>query len=96
METIFHFLQFAPAFLRTKMVVQEKAIKNLSVSLPTNAVSLTLENIKESKKKHVLILEFEPGPLRLQYWTGPLTIIRTTDPDWFHFDGNHQTIGYKQ
>ena len=84
METIFHYLQFAPAFLRTRIVVQEKAIKicpmhfdgnhfslsaictcflknknsrarkgykNLSVSLPTNAVALTLENIKERKKK---------------------------------------------
>ena len=74
METIFHSLQFGPAFLRTRMVVQEKAIKNLSVSLPTNAVALTLEKIKESKrKKNVLILEFEPGTLRLQYWTGQLS-----------------------
>ena len=74
METIFHSLQFAPAFFRIRMVVIEKTIKNLSVSLPTNAVALTLENIKESKKKkHVLILTFEPGTLRLQYWTGLLS-----------------------
>ena len=72
METIFHSLQFAPAFLRTRMVVQEKAIKNLSVSLPTKSVALTLENIKESKK-NVLILGFEPGTLRLQYWTAQLS-----------------------
>ena len=72
MESIFHSMQFAPVFLRTRMVVQEKAIKNLSVSLPTNAVALTLENIKESKKK-VLIMGFEPGTLRLQYWTAQLS-----------------------
>ena len=72
-RTIFHSLQFAPAFLRKRMVVQEKAIKSLSVSLPTNAVALTLENIKESKKQNVLILGFEPGTLRLQYWTRQLS-----------------------
>ena len=70
METIFRSLQLAPAFFRTRMVVQEKAIKYLSISVPTNAVALTLENIKESKKKtkkNLLILGFEPGTLRLQY-----------------------------
>ena len=51
METIFHYLQFAPAFFRTRMGVQEKAIKNLSVSIPKDAVPLTLVNTKESKKK---------------------------------------------
>ena len=69
METIFHSLQFAPAFFRTRMVLQEKAIKNLSVSLPKDAVPLTLENTKESKKKNVLILRFEPGTFRSQYLT---------------------------
>ena len=51
METIFHSLQYAPAFFRTRMVVQEKAIKHLSDSLQTNALALTLENIKGSKKR---------------------------------------------
>ena len=52
-----------------------KGYKNLSVSPPINAVALTLENIKENKKKkkNVLILGFEPGTLRLQYWTGQLS-----------------------
>ena len=51
METIFHSLQFAHAFLRQEWSCKKKAIKNLSVSLPTNTVALTLENTKESKKK---------------------------------------------
>ena len=69
----FSFTAIGMCFFRTRMVVKEKAIKNLSVSLPTNAVALTLENIKENKKKHVLIQGFKPGTLRLQYWTGPLS-----------------------
>ena len=58
----FSFYAICTFFLRTRMVVQEKAIKNLSVSLPTNAVALTLENIKESKKKMCLLWDLNRGP----------------------------------
>ena len=51
METISHSLQFAHAFLRQEWSCKKKSYKNLSVSLPTNTVALTLENTKESKKK---------------------------------------------
>ena len=60
-------------FLKNKNGRVRKSYKNLSVSLPTNTVTLTLENTKESKKKNVLNLRFEPGTLRLQYWTGLLS-----------------------
>ena len=69
----FSFSSICTCFLKKKNDRERKSYKNLSVSLPTNAVALTLENIKESKKKHVLILRFEPGALRLQYWTGLLS-----------------------
>ena len=69
----FSFSAICTWFLKNKNSRARKGYKNLSVSLPTNAVALTLENIKESKKKNVLILGFEPGTLRLQYWTGQLS-----------------------
>ena len=70
----FSFSAICTCFLKNKNNRARKGYKNLSVSLPTNAVALTLENIKEStKKKNVLILGFEPGTLRLQYWTGQLS-----------------------
>ena len=68
----FSFSAICKCFLKNKKSRARKGYKNLSVSLPTNAVALTLENIKESKK-NVLILGFEPGTLRLQYWTGQLS-----------------------
>ena len=51
METIFHSLQFTPAFLRNKNGRARNSYKSLSVTFPTNAVALNFENIKESKKK---------------------------------------------
>ena len=70
----FSFSAICTCFLKNKNSRARKGYENLSVSLPTNAVALTLGNIKESKeKKNVLILEFEPGTLRLQYWTGQLS-----------------------
>ena len=72
----FSFSAIYTCFLKNKNGRARKSYKNLSVSLPTNAVTVTLENIKKSKKhtkKHVLILRFEPGTLRLEYWTGLLS-----------------------
>ena len=73
----FSFSAICTCFLKNKNSRARKGYKNLSVSLPTNAVALTLENIKKQKKtkqkKNVLILGFEPGTLRLQYWTGQLS-----------------------
>ena len=70
----FSFYAICTCFLKNKNGRARKSYKNLSVSHPTNAVALTLENIKESKKKkNVLILGFEPGTLRLQYWTAQLS-----------------------
>ena len=69
----FSFSAIYTSFLKNKNGRARKSYKNLSVSLPTNAVTLTLENIKKLTKKHVLILRFEPGTLRLQYWTGLLS-----------------------
>ena len=60
-------------FLKNKNGRARNSYKNLSVTFPTNAVTLTLENIKKHTKKHGLILRFEPGTLRLQYWTGLLS-----------------------
>ena len=48
----------------------------MSVAETSSSGMWVLENIKESKKKkkkNVLILGFEPGTLRLQYWTGQLS-----------------------
>ena len=50
METIFHSLQFAHAFLRQEWSCKKKAIK-ICQSHSTIQLSLTLENTKESKKK---------------------------------------------
>ena len=72
----FPFSAIYTSFLKNKNGRARKTYKNLSITFPTNTVALTLEIIKESKKthkKHVLILRFEPGTLRLQYWTGLLS-----------------------
>ena len=47
----FSFSAICTCFLKNKNSRARKGYKNLSVSLPTNAVALTLENIKESKTK---------------------------------------------
>ena len=46
----FSFYAICTCFLKNKNGRARKSYTNLSVSLPTNAVALTLENIKERKK----------------------------------------------
>ena len=51
METIFHSLQFAHAFLRQEWSCKKKAIKICQSHFQQIQLPLTLENTKESKKK---------------------------------------------
>ena len=56
----------------------------MSVSLPTNAVALTLENIKESKKKNMCwFWDLNRGPWDHNIGLACSRIITTTEPDWF-------------
>ena len=68
----FSFYEICTCFLKNKNGRARKSYTNLSVSLPTNAVAFILRK-HQRKKKNVLILGFEPGTLRLQYWTAQLS-----------------------
>ena len=71
----FSFSAIWTCFLKNKNGRARKSYKK-SVSLTSNKCSclnLRKNQRKQTKKKNVLILEFEPGTLRLQYWTGQLS-----------------------
>ena len=60
METIFHSLQFTPAFLRTRMVVQEKAIKYVSqISNKCSCLNLRKHQRKQKKNKKKTMADSE-------------------------------------
>ena len=81
----FSFSAIWTCFLKNKNGRARKSYKK-SVSLTSNKCSclnLRKNQRKQTKKKNVLILEFEPGTLRLQYWTGQLSDHHDCGPDWF-------------
>ena len=82
MINIFHSLQSAPAFFRTRMALQGKASKDLSVSLPTNAVALTLDYIKECK---ITCADTEIYPADLETTILDCLAVGSSrlQPDWF-------------